>query len=113
MPNADSTSRFAERFGLNGIGNQEAVDALIAAGLAECKRVTRRWLLVKCNDYSNGSQFFLGHVTVANAAEALDLEPWDLIVHHSGPGPGHKVETQRRARRHHSYLMVYRRRRRS
>lgn len=106
----NQTTDFAERFGLAGGRSRSSMDNLIAAGLSECKRVTRKWVLVKCTDYTNGRQFHLGHVAVANAASELDLEPWDLIVHAAGIGPGHNLQTQLRARRAHSYLMVYRRR---
>lgn len=42
-------------------------------------------------------------------AEDLGLATHDVIVHHTGSGPGgHNIFTPKRARRHHSYLLVFR-----
>lgn len=84
---------------------------LIGNGIAETARVVAPggFLLVKCGDYVGSGRLVLGHLKVIDAAVAVGLgEPWDLIVHHTGSGPGgHNIYTAIRARRHHSYLLVF------
>lgn len=100
---------FRERFGLAEPRSEAQLRELINAGLAECARVSRRWLLVKANDYCNGKQFRVGHVRVIAEAERIGLRVHDLIVHASGTGPGGgQIHQVRRARRAHSYLIVLR-----
>lgn len=111
--NADATKNndqeFRRRYGLVEPRTEYQLRELINAGLAEAARVTRRWLLVKCNDYCSSRQFHLGHVRVLTEAERLGLVCHDLIVHASGTGPGGgRVLTPTRARRAHSYLVVLR-----
>lgn len=108
-----STARtFADNFGLQPRSRAELWQ-LIDAGLGECARVARRWVIVKCCDFVNGGNFWLGHLRIIRMAEGHGLtdsfgEPHDLIVHHTGPGPGgHNIFTPLRARRHHSYLLVF------
>lgn len=103
-----STARvFADRFGLTSRSRSD-LWALIDAGLGECARVSRRWVLVKCMDFVNGGAFHLGHLRVIDLAAAHGLRVHDLIVHHTGSGPGgHNIFTPLRARRHHSYLIVF------
>jgi len=101
---------FRRRYGLNTESTAWAdLEALIAAGLTECARVARRWVLVKCMDFVDGGTFRLGHLSVIDHARRLGLgDPWDLIVHHGGSGPGgHNIFDVKRARRHHSYLLVF------
>lgn len=98
---------FVRRFGLTSRSRSELWD-LIGAGLAECARVSRRFVLVKCCDFVNGGAFHLGHRAVLDMADELKLRCHDLIVHHTGSGPGgHNIFTPIRARRHHSYLLVF------
>lgn len=98
---------FRDRFGLADSRGGLELQALIADGLAECARVMNRWLLVKCNDYTNGRQFHLGHVRVLEASIRAGLRCHDLIVHASGTGPGGgQIREVKRARRAHSYLLV-------
>ncbi len=98
---------FRSNFGLSPRSLAELND-LIAAGLKECERVARRFVLVKCTDFVTGGRFVLGHLTVLDAARELGLRPHDLIVHHTGPGPGgHNIVEVLRARRAHSYLLVF------
>jgi hypothetical protein len=100
---------FRRRYGLEQPRSELELRALIAEGMAECARVARRWLLVKCNDYCNGRQLHLGHVRVLDHANRLGLRAHDLIVHVSGAGPGgYRIREIRRARRAHSYLLVFR-----
>lgn len=101
---------FADRFGLTS-RSRDALWALIGAGLAECRRVAGPggFVLVKCMDFVNGGAFHLGHRQVLDMADELDLACHDLIVHHAGSGPGgHNIFDPKRARRHHSYLLVFR-----
>lgn len=84
----------------------------IEAGLAEVARVADRWVLVKCTDFTNSRRFVLGHVEVLRMAEQLPLKVHDLIVHAAGTGPGgNQIMEVQRARRAHSYLVVFRRKR--
>lgn len=109
----DTTSTapdFIARFGLRSRSSSTLWE-LIGAGLSECARVLTAdgYLLVKCCDFVNGGQFQLGHRRVLDLADELDLHCHDLIVHHTGSGPGgHNIFTPIRARRHHSYLLVFR-----
>lgn len=101
-----------QAYGLTERRSRADVEALIAAGLAECARVTRRWVLAKCCDYAEGGgQFQLGHVTVIAAGEAAGLRVHDLIVHgyfNAGGPTNTRFRTVRRTRRTHSYLIVFR-----
>lgn len=98
---------FRDRYGLTESRSNSESRALIVAGLGECARVSRRWVLVKCNDYTNGRKLHLGHVLVLQEAERLGLRCHDLIIHASGTGPGGgQIHTVLRARRAHSYLVV-------
>lgn len=109
-PTTSAAAEYRDRFGLSdGYRSQADLDALIRGGLAECARVSRQWVLVKCCDYVNACAFTLGHRKVMDMATELRLgDPWDLIVHHAGPGPGgHNIFEPLRARRHHSYLLVF------
>lgn len=98
---------YRSRFGLEPRSLAE-LDEMIAAGLAECARVARTWLLVKCMDFVTGGAFTLGHLTILDRARELGLKPHDLIVHNTGTGPGgHNITTILRARRAHSTLLVF------
>lgn len=88
-----------------------AFHELIRAGLLEAIRVSRRWVLVKCMEAAQGSGPTgfqdVPHLVATWAAEA-GAPKHDQIVHHTGSGPGgHNIWTQKRARRHHSYLIVF------
>lgn len=112
-PTTAETEDFRNRFGLlDGYRSQAELDDLIRAGLAECARVARRWVLVKCCEYVNARHFTLYPRTILGFADSLGLtdngDPWDLIVHASGTGPGgHNIFTPIRTRRTHSYLLVF------
>jgi hypothetical protein len=99
--------RYRKSFGL--VQRSEAVLwDLIGGGLRECARVSRGFLLVKCMDFVNGGRFFLGHRRVMDLADELGLTVHDLIVHNAGTGPGgHNIYEAKRARRAHSYLLVF------
>jgi hypothetical protein len=96
------------------------IEDLILAGLAECLRVARIWVLVKCMEFAQGraassayakanmSMFHdVPHIVTVAALEAGWVKH-DQIVHHTGSGPGgHNIFVPKRARRHHSYLLVF------
>lgn len=99
---------FRARFGLDVSRGGAETQRLIFDGLAECARVADRWLLVKCCDYTNGRQFHVAHHQVLTEADRLGLRCHDLLVHASGTGPGGaQIKTPLRARRAHSYLLVF------
>lgn len=99
---------YRDRFGLAESRSGLELRALVADGMAECARVADQWVLAKCCDYTNGRQFHLGHVAMIDAARAAGLWCHDLIVHAAGTGPGGgQIRTVRRARRAHSYLLIF------
>jgi hypothetical protein len=103
-----TTPDFVGRFGLVSRSRAE-LDAMNRAGVGECARVVRSggFVVVKCMDYVNGGAFRLGHRVMIEAGEAVGLRVHDLIVHHTGSGPGgHNIFDPIRARRNHSYLLV-------
>lgn len=106
--------RFRASYGLMQPRTAREVEDLVSRGLAEAARVTRQWVLAKTCDYAeNGHVFKLGHVSAIAAGEAAGLRVHDLIVHHAGVGPGGgRITEIRRARRAHSYLVVFAKRRR-
>jgi hypothetical protein len=102
---------FRDRFGLAPRSRADVV-ALFRGGMPECARVVRPsgYVLAKCTDYVSGGRFELGHVDMLNAAAEAGLRCCDLIVHHTGSGPGgHNITVIKQARRHHSYLLVFQR----
>lgn len=102
----------------NSEGGNVQLHDLIHGGIDECARVARTWLLVKCMEFAQG-----GGVNNAFGSDFHDIPygvtKWaleagfikhDQIVHHAGSGPGgHNIWDVKRARRHHSYLIVFRR----
>ena len=112
---------FQDRYGIGlhnlKISNTDTptFEALILAGLAEAVRVSREWVLVKCMEFSQGghvqpwrSFHDIPHLMTVAALE-LGCFKHDQIVHHTGSGPGgHNIFDPKRARRHHSYLLVFR-----
>lgn len=106
-----TAARFRERYGISNRSLTQLL-ALIAGGLDEACRVVRPggFVLVKCCDFTANRKLQLGHRFVIDHAEGLGMIVHDLIIHHTGTGPGgHEIETPIRARRHHSYLVVLRR----
>lgn len=97
-----------DRYGL-AQRSQDELWALISGGMSEAARVVRPggFVLVKCMDFAD-TGLTLGHRRVLDIADDLSLECHDLIVHHTGSGPGgHNIFDPKRARRHHSYLLVF------
>lgn len=96
-------------------GGARSLDALIVGGLSEACRVARKFVLVKCMEYAQGgadggkrNDFRDVPTTVTNAAASCDWYKHDQIVHYTGTGPGgHNIFEARRARRAHSYLLVF------
>lgn len=111
----DTTSTagdFQDRFGISGGRSQATLETLVFAGLAETARVASDYLLVKCMDYVN-SGFTPMAFRIWQHATELGLHLHDEIIHYSGSGPGgHNIVTPKRARRHHSKLLVFTRSRR-
>jgi len=116
---------FQGRYGIGGHrlkmtnsgGGNAALHDLIRGGLAESMRVARRFVLVKCMEFAQGGGVHNDYGTdfhdmpfaVASWAVAGGWIKHDTIVHHTGAGPGgHNIREPSRARRHHSYLLVFR-----
>lgn len=98
--------KFLDRYGIGEISSTSFYD-MIRAGLHESARVSRGFVLVKCMEFASG-KFHDMPVTIANWATEAGLVKHDTIVHHTGHGPGgHNIFTPKRARRHHSYLLVF------
>lgn len=99
---------FRGAFGLTAGRTASAFDQLVMDGLAECCRVANRWLLVKCMEFVGSSAFTDMPTDITNAARELGFVKHDQIVHHAGSGPGgHNIFVVKRARRCHSYLLVF------
>jgi hypothetical protein len=112
---------FQNRYGI-GLHNMKleasetpTFEGMIAAGVTEAVRVSREWVLVKCMEFSQGGQkqpwrsFHDVPHLVTTSALAAGCWKHDQIVHHTGSGPGgHNIFNPKRARRHHSYLLVFR-----
>lgn len=117
---------FQDRYGIgnhnlggwtNSAGGNASLHDLVRAGLAECVRVSRRFVLVKCMEFAQGGgvtssigrDFHDMPFLVTRWALELGCIKHDQIVHHTGSGPGgHNIFDIKRARRHHSYLLVFR-----
>jgi ParB family chromosome partitioning protein len=104
---------FLGRFGLVKSMSDAELWTMVEGGLAESARVTKPggYVLAKCMDFVNGGGLTLGHRMVLDIADRHRLRCHDLIVHHTGSGPGgHNIFDPKRARRNHSYLLVFERR---
>jgi hypothetical protein len=99
---------FRDRFGLDAAFSPSGVLPLILDGLDETARVASRFLLVKCMEFAQGGHFHDGPNVVTNRCAALGWVKHDQIVHNTGSGPGgQNIFTVKRARRAHSYLLVF------
>lgn len=99
---------FRDVYGLTAGRSSNELDALIMGGLAECCRVSARYVLVKCMEFVGSPSFRDMPTDITNRAVALGYVKHDQIVHHAGTGPGgHNIFTVKRARRVHSYLLVF------
>lgn len=104
---SETAGHFRSAFGLTAGRTAASFDALVMAGLAECCRVSARWVLVKCMEFVQ-SGFRDMPTEITNRALELGYVKHDQIVHHTGTGPGgHNIFTVKRARRAHSYLLVF------
>jgi hypothetical protein len=104
----DHAPDFVDRFGLVQRPQLELWD-MIAAGINEAARVTRDVVLIKCMDFVNSGRFHAWSIDVAMEARRAGLDVHDIIIHHTGSGPGgHNIFDPKRARRHHSYLLIFR-----
>ena len=112
---------FQDRYGIgthnlpaarNTAAGEVAFRDFLRDGLAECVRVSRCWVLVKCMEFSQGSHpktdFHDIPYLMTKWALELGCVKHDQIVHATGTGPGgHNITTIKRARRAHSYLLVF------
>jgi hypothetical protein len=94
-------------------GGNSGLGEPITSGMVEAVRVSRKWVLVKCMEFAQGgglsADFKDIPYDITTTAKALGCWKHDQIVHHTGTGPGgHNIFDPKRARRHHSYLIVFR-----
>jgi hypothetical protein len=102
-----TAGEFLDRFGIGNLGGS-AFYSLIFGGFLECMRVGRTYVLVKCMEFAQGEQFHDIPTELTNLATTHGRVLHDRIVHHTGSGPGgHNIFNVKRARRHHSYLLVF------
>lgn len=107
---------FQDRYGI-GVGrlrhnSGRSFESMLRDGLREVARVSSRFVLVKCMEFAQGGGADGGFKDVPYLmrrwGEDLHLRTYDVIVHHTGSGPGgHNIFVPKRARRHHSYLIVF------
>jgi hypothetical protein len=85
------------------------VRGVVLEGLAECVRVARRYVLVKCMEYVAWHRFHDVPTSITNRAGAAGWVLHDRIIHATGGGigGGYRIRTVRRAQRAHSYLLVF------
>lgn len=107
-PTQADAARHRASFGLEPGRTVAEFDSLVTDGLAECARVASRFLLVKCMEFVGSARFCDMPTDITNAARTMGWVIHDRIVHHTGSGPGgHNIFDPKRARRHHSYLLVF------
>lgn len=113
---------FQDRYGIGTsrlgkgrpVGRERRFEDMLHGGLLEAARVSRQWVLVKCMEFAQGAfahnDFHdIPYLMTKWALEDAGMVKHDQIVHHTGSGPGgHNIFTPKRARRHHSYLLVFR-----
>lgn len=101
---------FQNRYGIgiaNGVTGWAGLVELVTAGLTEACRVSRGFVLVKCMEFVQ-DRFRDMPTLVTNHAASLGWWKYDQIVHYTGTGPGgHNIFHVKRARRAHSYLIVF------
>jgi hypothetical protein len=99
---------FRKRFGLSAAFAPSGVLPLILEGLDDVCRVARRFVLVKCMEFAQGYRFHDIPTAVTMRCAEVGWVKHDQIVHHTGSGPGgSNIFDPARARRHHSYLIVF------
>lgn len=106
------TNDIQGRFGIghqNGLRGWPMLMDLFTGGLSEACRVSRGFVLLKCMEFVQGANILRDPPTEAiKHAESLGWHLHDRIVHHTGTGPGgHNIFDVKRARRAHSYLLVF------
>lgn len=107
-PTSSDAKRYRDGFGLAVGRTHRELDDLVHVGLSECCRVADRFVLAKCMEFVGSGGFHDMPTTITNWASSLGWKVHDRIVHHTGSGPGgHNISEVKRARRHHSYLLVF------
>lgn len=114
-------AEFQDRFGIgthnlaqarNTAAGESRFHDMLQQGLTECLRVGRDFALVKCMEFAQGSHAKTDFHDIPYLMTKWALEQgWvkhDTIVHFTGTGPGgHNIFKVKRARRAHSYLLVF------
>lgn len=84
------------------------VQSDINSGLEEANRVSRRIVLVKCQNYISSGKLFLGAIHTVNHALSLGMEVVDIFTMVTSPRPQPKGRRQVHARNNGSILYVLR-----
>ena len=95
-----------ERFDARALRHEALV-----CGVSECARVTDRWLIVKCQDQTEGWTFQFQSRDVVDAGEAAGMRHHDF-VHLMNTIPQPAGRPQRSARHNYSTFVVFHRRKR-
>jgi len=105
--------RHGARYGMVDVPRTpEETQALIDSGLKEVMRVTRGFILVKCQDYVSSHALWLGTYHTTAAALGMGLEVYDRLEYISGVRAQPSGRRQEHAQRNSSTLLVLRKNRR-
>lgn len=110
--NLDSDLQGRFGIGTQNMAAEPPFEDLLRRGLWEAIGVSRCWVLVKCMEFAQGGTGPRGFHDTPYMMTKWAIErgayKHDQIVHHTGSGPGgHNIFEPKRARRHHSYLLVF------
>lgn len=97
------------RYGISEARSRSEIHALIVGGVAEASRLTRKWLLVKCQDQVSSGQVRWQTDLVTDVARVLELRKVDAL-HLQGGRPQPEGRRQVHARRNYSTLLIFQRR---
>ena len=101
---------FDDRYGLQEYRNNPEILEFLSAGLLECWRCTKRYLLVKCQDQVSGSRVvwqtdIFTRLVEERSGRKVDRFEFVSASKNARPRP----RSQEHARRNHSTLLVFRR----
>ncbi|MGI8425536.1 MAG: hypothetical protein ACR2M4_02865 [Actinomycetota bacterium] len=104
--NGTPTLDIDERYGVHKVGTKSERLTLILDGVRECSYVTRRYLLVKCQDQVNGGKVCWQTDLITNELTDLGmrkLDRFDILSYRAQPDGVRQMH----ARRNSSTLLVF------